>query len=288
LYTNNQNKQYYQEYATLIDFFTRPAKLNNLLFMTRIIILLCILLCAGCSYFQDKEDETQDWTAERLYSEARGELDSGNYTKAVELYEKLEGRFPFGVYGQQALLDLAYAYFKNDEPDASISAANRFIKLYPQNAHVDYAYYLKGLANFNRGKGFTERYLPIDAAQRDPDSALKAFQDFSEMARLFPDSQYADDARLRMVFLRNQLADHEVNVASYYMRRGAFIAAINRAKYVVEKYPRTPAIPEALVIMAKAYKVMEMNDLSDDAIRVLEINYPNHPGIYEVREIVVR
>ncbi|OGT80089.1 MAG: outer membrane protein assembly factor BamD, partial [Gammaproteobacteria bacterium RIFCSPLOWO2_02_FULL_47_50] len=205
-----------------------------------------------------------------------------------ELYEKLEGRFPFGVYGQQALLDLAYAYFKNDEPDASISAANRFIKLYPQNAHVDYAYYLKGLANFNRGKGFTERYLPIDAAQRDSDSALKAFQDFSEMARLFPDSQYADDARLRMVFLRNQLADHEVNVASYYMRRGAFIAAINRAKYVVEKYPRTPAIPEALVIMAKAYKVMEMNDLSDDAIRVLEINYPNHPGIYEVREIVVR
>ncbi len=256
--------------------------------MSRVIILICILLCAGCSYFQDKEDYTQDWTAERLYAEARGQLDSGNYTKAVELYEKLEGRFPFGVYGQQALLDLAYAYFKNDEPDASISAANRFIKLYPQNAHVDYAYYLKGLANFNRGKGFTERYLPIDAAQRDSDSALKAFQDFSEMARLFPDSQYADDARLRMVFLRNQLADHEVNVASYYMRRGAFIAAINRAKYVVEKYPRTPAIPEALVIMAKAYKVMEMNDLSDDAIRVLEINYPNHPGIYEVREIVVR
>lgn len=256
--------------------------------MSRVIILICILLCAGCAYFQDQEDETQDWTAERLYAEARGQLDSGNYTKAVELYEKLEGRFPFGVYGQQALLDLAYAYFKNDETDASISAADRFIKLYPQNAHVDYAYYLKGLANFNRGKGFTERYLPIDAAQRDPDSALKAFQDFSEMARLFPDSPYADDARQRMVYLRNQLADHEVNVASYYMRRGAFVAAINRAKYVVEKYPRTPAIPEALVIMAKAYKVMEMNDLSDDAIRVLEINYPNHPGIYEVREIVVR
>jgi outer membrane protein assembly factor BamD len=256
--------------------------------MSRVIILMSVLLFSGCSYFQDKEDETHSWTAERLYAEAKGQLDSGNYSKAVEFYEKLEGRFPFGVYGQQALLDLAYAYFKNDETDASISAANRFIKLYPQNAHVDYAYYLKGLANFNRGKGFTERYLPIDAAQRDPGSALKAFQDFSEMARLFPDSQYADDARQRMVYLRNQLADHEVNVANYYMRRGAFIAAINRAKYVVEKYPRTPAIPEALVIMAKAYKVMEMNDLSDDAIRVLEINYPNHQGIYEVREIVVK
>lgn len=256
--------------------------------MTRVIILICILLCAGCSYFEGKEDETQGWSAERLYAEARGQLDSGNYTKAVEYYEKLEGRFPFGVYGQQALLDLAYAYYKSDETDSCISAANRFIKLYPQNAYVDYAYYLKGLANFDRGKGFVEHYLPIDATQRDPGSALMAFQDFSELARLFPDSQYADDARQRMVFLRNQLADHEVNVANYYMRRGAFVAAVNRANYVLEKYPRTPAIPEALVVMAKAYKVMEMNDLSDDAIRVLEINYPNHPGIYEVREIVVK
>lgn len=256
--------------------------------MSRVIILITVLLFSGCSYFQDKEDETTAWSAERLYAEARGQLDAGNYTRAVEYYEKLEGRFPFGVYGQQALLDLAYAYYKSDETDAAVSAADRFIKLYPQNAHVDYAYYLKGLANFNRGKGFTERYLPIDAAQRDPASALKAFQDFSEMARLFPESTYAADARQRMLYLRNQLADHEVNVASYYMRRGAFVAAVNRAKYVVEKYPRTPAIPDALVIMAKAYKVMEMNDLSDDALRVLEINYPNHPGIYEVREIVVR
>lgn len=256
--------------------------------MSRVFILILVLFTSGCSYFEDKEDETTAWNAERLYAEARGQLDAGNYSKAVEYYEKLEGRFPFGVYGQQALLDLAYAYYKSDDIDSSISAANRFIKLYPQNAHVDYAYYLKGLANFNRGKGFTERYLPIDAAQRDPGSALMAFQDFSEMVRLFPESQYADDARQRMVYLRNQLADYEVKVANYYMRRGAFVAAVNRAKYVVEKYPRTPAIPEALVIMAKAYKVMEMNDLSDDALRVLEINYPNHPGIYEVREIVVR
>jgi outer membrane protein assembly factor BamD len=256
--------------------------------MSRVFILILVLFTSGCSYFEDKEDETTVWNAERLYAEARGQLDAGNYSKAVEYYEKLEGRFPFGVYGQQALLDLAYAYYKSDDIDSSISAANRFIKLYPQNAHVDYAYYLKGLANFNRGKGFTERYLPIDAAQRDPGSALMAFQDFSEMVRLFPESQYADDARQRMIYLRNQLADYEVKVANYYMRRGAFVAAVNRAKYVVEKYPRTPAIPEALVIMAKAYKVMEMNDLSDDALRVLEINYPNHPGIYEVREIVVR
>lgn len=251
-------------------------------------ILVCLLL-VSCSYFKgSKEDVTEDWSAERLYAEARGALDSGNYPKAIEYYHKLEGRFPFGVYGQQALLDLSYAYFKNEDTDSAVATAERFIKLYPQNVHVDYAYYLKGLANFERGKGFTERYLPIDAAQRDPASALQAFQDFSEMVRLFPDSQYADDAKQRMVYLRNLLADHEVQVANYYMRRGAYIAAVNRSRYVVEKYPKTPAVPDALVIMAKAYKIMEMNDLSDDALRVLELNYPNHPGIYEVKEIVVK
>ena len=258
--------------------------------MLRILFLVCILFLSGCSMFHgEKEyDPTTEWSAEQLYAEAKGALDSGDYPKAVELYEKLEGRFPFGVYGQQSLLDLSYAYYKNEDTDSSISAAQRFIKLYPQNAHVDYAYYVKGLANFDRGKGFTERYLPIDATQRDPGSALAAFQDFSELVRLFPDSEYADDAKQRMVYLRNLLAEHEVNVANYYMRRGAYVAAVNRARYVVEKYPRTPAIPDALVIMAKAYKVMEMDDLSEDAIRVLELNYPNHPGLYELREIVVK
>ena len=256
--------------------------------MPRIILLILLLFTASCGYFGEKEDETQDWSAERLYAEAKGALDSGNYKRAVEYYEKLEGRFPFGVYGQQALLDLAYAYYKNEEPDASISAAQRFIKLYPQNPYVDYAYYIKGLANFNRGKGLTQRFLPIDEAQRDPASALAAFQDFSELVRLFPESEYAEDAKQRMVHLRNLLASHEVNVANYYMRRGAFVAAANRARYVVEKYPRTPAVPDALAIMAKAYKVMEMNDLSEDALRVLELNYPNHPGVYEVKSISVK
>lgn len=256
--------------------------------MIRVLFFACILIITGCSYFSDKDDPTEAWTAERLYAEAKGALDSGNYSKAVEYYEKLEGRFPFGVYGQQALLDLSYAYYKNDNPDGAISAAQRFIKLYPQNKYVDYAYYIKGLANFNRGKGFTERFLPIDESQRDPGSALIAFQDFAELVRLYPDSEYAVDARQRMVHLRNILAEHEVNVARYYMRRSAFVAALNRARHVVEKYPRTPAIPDALVIMAKAYKIMEMNDLSEDTIRVLEINYPNHPGLFDVRRISVK
>jgi len=245
-------------------------------------------MLSGCSYFQDKGDETERWTAERLYAEARSALDSGSYDNAVELYEKLEARFPFGTFGQQAILDLAYAYYKNDDPDAAVSTAERFIKLYPQNAHVDYAYYLQGLANFQRGKGFAERILPIDESQRDPGSSLQAFQDFSDLVKRYPDSQYAEDAKLRMTHLRNILAEHEVHVAQYYMRRGAFVAAANRARYVIEKYARTPSIPDALVIMAKAYKVMDLTELSEDAVRVLELNYPNHPGIYEVREVLVQ
>ncbi|MEE9551731.1 MAG: outer membrane protein assembly factor BamD [Gammaproteobacteria bacterium] len=256
--------------------------------MSRIVILSLILIISGCSYFKDKEDTTETMSAERLYAEARGALDSGDYSKAVDYYEKLEARFPFGVYGQQAILDLAYAYYKNDDSDSAVSAADRFIKLYPQNAHVDYAYYLKGLANFNRGKGFTERFLPIDASQRDPGSALNAFQDFSVLLKRFPDSEYAENAKQRMTYLRNILAEHEVEVAEYYMRRSAYLAAANRARFVIEKYPRTPSVPDALMLMAKAYKVMEMNDLSEDALRVLELNYPNHPGLYEIREIVVK
>jgi len=253
-----------------------------------LLVAITILLLSSCTIFKDKDDATVNWTAERLYGEAKAKLDSGDYSGAVELYEKLESRFPFGVYGQQALLDLAYAYYKTEDMDLAISSAERFMKLYPQNHHVDYAYYLKGLANFNRGKGFTQRYLPIDSSQRDPSSALVAFNDFSELLSLFPDSRYAEDAEKRMVYLRNLLADHEMEVARYYMRRSAFLAAANRARYVVEKYPRTPSIPDALVLMAKAYKVMEMDDLSDDALRVLERNYPDHPGLFEVREIVVQ
>ena len=250
-----------------------------------ILSLFAIILLSACSYFEEQGDATEKWPAEKLYAEARGALDSGDYDKAVEFYEKLESRFPFGTYGQQAVLDLAYAYYKDDDPDAAISTAERFIKLYPQNAHVDYAYYLKGLVNFQRGKGFSERFLPLDESQRDPGSSLQSFQDFSELVKRYPDSQYAEDAKLRMTHLRNILAEHEVHVAQYYMRRGAFVAAANRARYVVEKYARTPSIPDALVIMAKAYKVMDLTELSEDAVRVLELNYSNHPGIYEVREV---
>ena len=249
--------------------------------------ICALLLLGGCAWFGEKDDEAKNWTVERLYSEAKGALDSGYYSKAVEYYEFLETRFPFGVYGQQSLLDLAYAYYKTEEFESSIAACDRFIRLYPQNTHVDYAYFLKGLVNFNRGRGLTERFLPIDSSQRDQSSALTAFRAFSELLEKYPQSQYAEDAQKRMVFLRNRLARHEIHVAEYYMKRGAYLAAVNRARTVVESYPRTPSVPDALALMAKAYKVLEMPDLSADTARVLELNYPDHPGIYDVRDIVV-
>ena len=256
--------------------------------MRILISILLFFLLSGCSFFGDKEDDTVNWSADRLYAEARGALDSGNYDDAVDYYQKLEARFPFGKHAQQSLLDLAYAHYRNDEPDAAIAACDRFIKLYPQNRFVDYAYYLKGLANFNRGKGLVQRLIPRDQAQRDPGSALRSFQDFSELVKRFPDSQYRADSEQRMRYLRNQLAQNEVYVATYYMRRGAFIAAVNRARHVIENYQRTPSVPDALVIMAKGYRILEMEDLASDALRVLEKNYPNHPGIYEVRQLSIK
>ena len=256
--------------------------------MKKISIIILTFILAGCTFFDEKEDETERWDAQRLYSEAKDALDGGFFSKAVELYEKLETRYPFGVYGQQALLDLAYAYYKDDEPEQAISACNRFIKLYPQNRHVDYAYYLRGLVNFDRGFKFTDRVLDVDKSQRNQDTSDRAFKNFEELTTKFPDSVYSEDARQRMVYLRNILAKHEIHVANYYLRRGAYLAAANRARIVVEQYERTPSMPEALSLLARSYKVLGMNDLSKDALRVLQLNYPNYPGIAEVEEIVVR
>ncbi len=257
--------------------------------MKKLIILLLTLMLGACAMFPDSgDDETENWSADRLYNEAKSALDSEYYTQAVELYEKLQIRYPFGIQAQQSQLDLAYAYYKSEEMPAAVAACNRFIKLYPANKHVDYAFYLKGLAHFHEGKGLIEKYLPNDASQRDPGAATKAFQDFAELLRRYPESEYAEDSTQRMTYLRNILARHEVNVAKYYMRRGAHVAAANRGRFVIENYPRAPAMPDALVIMAKAYKVMEMNDLSEDTLRVLQLNYPDHPGIREIQEITVR
>ncbi len=252
-----------------------------LMFMT----LFVVLLNSGCSMFGDKKDQTEGWSEDRLYGQAKSSLDSGNYEKAVEYYEKLQTRYPFGAHSQ---LDLAYAYYKQDDQPSAAAACDRYIKLYPGSAGVDYAYYLKGLANFNQGKGLADRFLPTDSAQRDQGAAVQSFQDFTDLLKNFPNTKYGDDAKQRMIYLRNILAQHEVDIAQYYMRRGAYVAAANRARYVVQNYQQSTAMPQALTVMAKAYKVLNLPKLSDDALRVLQLNFPNYPGIEEVKATVIR
>jgi outer membrane protein assembly factor BamD len=250
-------------------------------------VTLACALVAGCSFFGEEQDITKDWSAARLYNAGKERLENDDYEKAIEYYEKLEARYPFGPHSQQAQLDLTYAYYKNDEAGSAIAAADRFIKLHPRHPNVDYAYYIKGLANDVKTGGWVARIVRKDYSKRDTGASMEAFRDFSELTRRFPNSKYAQDAAQRMLFLKNTLAMHEVHVARYYLRRGAYLAAANRARYVVENYQRTPAMPDALVVMAKSYKAMQLPELSEDAVRVLELNFPDHPGIQEVAELDV-
>lgn len=245
--------------------------------------LMCLLL-QGCSLFggEEKErDEYPDYTAERFRDEAAEAMENENYQKAIELYEALESRYPFGEYAAQTQLDIAYAYFKNQEPEAALAATERFIKTHPRNPSVDYAYYLKGLINYNRGIGFMDRFLPTDSSKRDPGYAREAYANFAELIQRYPESQYAPDAEKRMIALKNNMAMYEVHVARYYMRRKAYIAAISRASYVIEKYQRTPAVPYALLVLQDGYTKLGLDDLASDAERVYALNYPDGPPVPE-------
>ena len=239
------------------------------------IVLVLFGFLGGCALLPEQIDETKDWSAQKLYSEAKSSLSEADWERAIDLYEKLEARYPFGRYAQQALLESAYAYYKYYEPDSAISAVDRFIKTYPRHPNLDYAYYLRGLVNFTRGDNFMDRLLPRDPSERDAGATRQAFFDFAELVKRFPDSRYAKDAGQRMLFLRNNLAQYEMHVADYYMRRGAYVAAANRAKQVIESYQGTPAVPEALVTLVQAYRKLGMDDLAADAERVLKLNYPD-------------
>ncbi|MFT5390466.1 MAG: outer membrane protein assembly factor BamD [Gammaproteobacteria bacterium] len=244
---------------------------------------LCVAIMAvagGCGYFDtDDEDLTRKWTAQKLYTEAKSSASLGDYETAIDYYQKLEARYPFGPLAEQGQLELAYAYYRHDEPDSAVSAADRFIKLHPRHDSVAYAYYLKGLVNFNRTRGFIHRIIPPADHERDIGAALDSFKDFSELVNRFPESKYSSEARKRMLYLRNTVAEHELVVARYYLRRSAFVAAVNRAKYVVENFPTTPSIAEALTIMVQAYRALELHDLADDAVRVLKLNHPDTEGL---------
>jgi len=249
------------------------VRLNNIWRAALAVILLNLGL-AGCGLLPEVQDETAGWSAQRLYSEAKDNLNDGDYERAIKLYETLEARFPYGRFAQQAQLEIAYAYYRDNEPISAIAACDRFIKLHPNHPNVDYAYYLKGLANFTEDQGLLSRFSDQDMSERDPRAAREAFAAFKELVTRFPDSKYAEDSQARMKYLVNAISANEVHVAKYYLRREAYVAAAGRAKSVVVNYPETPAVEEALAVMVVAYDKLGIDDLRDDALRVLRLNYP--------------
>lgn len=250
--------------------------------MRRILaFLMAISLFTACGLLPEQIDETKNWSASKLYYSAKESLGEGNFTEAIKLFEKLESRYPYGAYAQQAQLEVAYAYYKDNEPVSAIAACERFIKLHPNHPNVDYAYYLRGLANFVEDQTVFARFGDQDISDRDPKSAREAFDAFQQLATRYPESKYAPDAVARMKYLVNSMAANEVHVARYYYKRGAYIAAANRAKYVMEHYQQAPALEEALGLMARSYGKLGMHDLRDDTLKVLKHNFPKSPFLAE-------
>lgn len=249
------------------------SSLQTLRLLLGSLILALLVACASSDLPDENAPERQ------LYDGARDALDRGNISQAIRYLSALEVRYPFGPYAEQAQLELIYAHSKAYDNEAAIAAADRFIRLHPQHPNVDYAYYLRGLAKYTQNQGFIERYLPFDPSQRDPGPARESFADFAQLLQRFPNSAYAADARLRMVSLRNLLARYEVHVANYYFKRKAYLAAANRARGVVENFPQTPAVPDALAAMVQAYLILGLNDLAEDSNRVLATNYPHYPAL---------
>ena len=240
-----------------------------------IVTLFVASLIVGCGLLPEDKDETAGWSANKLYAEAKDALNESSYAKAIKYFEKLESRYPYGRYAQQAQIDIAYAYWKDQEPASAIAACDRFIKLHPNHPNVDYVYYLRGLINFNENLGIMGAISNQDMTERDPKGARESFDAFRELVTRFPESKYTPDAILRMKYLVNALASLELHVARYYMKRGAYLAAANRAQYTVTNYPGAPVTEEALFIMVKAYDALTLNDLRDDAERVMRKNFPN-------------
>ena len=243
--------------------------------------LFLAALLGGCGLLPEVKDETVGWSANKLYTEAKEAMNEGSYEKAVKYFEKLESRYPYGRFAQQAQIDMAYSYWKDKEVASALAACDRFIKLHPNHPNVDYVYYLKGLVNFNEDLGLLGQISQQDMTERDPKGARESFEAFRELVNKFPDSKYTPDAVMRMKYLVNALVSLEVHVARYYMKRGAYVAAVNRAQYAIKSYPEAPANEEALFIVVKAYDLLGMNDLRDDAERIMRRNFPD--SVYYTR-----
>ena len=236
-------------------------------------------LITGCNTTTSPSEMFKGQPADQIFTEGEEALANARYSNAVQHFEALDSLYPFDKHAEQALLDSIYAYYKSGDEASAVAAADRYLHLYPRSAHADYAYYIKGLANYDQDRSWFLRYLPIDWSERDLGTARQAFNDFSQLIRLYPTSRYVPDAKQRMIHLRNVLARSEIHVAQYYMQRGAYVAAANRANYVVQHYQQTPSVADALVVMVKAYRQLGLTDRANEALRVLRLNFPNSPEI---------
>ncbi len=239
--------------------------------------LAALLLLAACGTLE--RDPTSKWDADRLYKEAKAEMEVANWQRARENLEKLEARFPFTRHAQQAQIEIAYTYYKEGESAQAVTAAERFLKFNPNHPNADYVHYLKGLASFNDDLGMFGRLFGQDTSTRDPKAMREAFDAFKELVTRYPDSRYAPDATARMSFLVNSLAQSEVNVARYYYRRGAYVAAVQRAQGALRDFRGAPAAEEALAILVRSYEALNLPVLRADAERLLQANFPGSQAL---------
>ena len=236
------------------------------------LILLSPVFFLGCANLE--EDPTVNWNAEELYTNAKIRLDDKFYEQSVELYKNLDLRYPYGPFAEQGKVDIAYAYWKMEDMASALMACDRFIREHPDHRNVDYVMYLKALVHFNDDKGILGMFVDKNLAERDPRAAREAFDILRDLVKRFPDSRYAEDAQLRMAYLVNTLAEHEVSVANYYFRRGAFVASINRSQSVIENYPRAPAAKEALEILALSYERSGLVESKQKIDAIIDVNFP--------------
>ena len=248
----------------------RLTNTSRLLLITAAVVIAA----SGCGR---RNDVVQSSGPEELYERGTNSMSSGNYPTALAHYQQLEARYPFSNVTRQAQLDMIYVYYKARQPESAIDAAEEFERENPTHPRVDYCLYMKGLIYFDAAPNFLEKLFRVDMSERPPRDTLQAFTTFQELIRRYPDSEYVPDARERMIFLRNRLAEYENFVAEYYIRRGAYVAAINRGKFALEHYPGAPAIQESLQLMAQAYSLLGMPDLAADTRRVIEVNYGIEP-----------
>lgn len=244
------------------------------------ILIICTIL-AVLTACASKEEKRKGLTEQEVYESAQKHMDNNSWLAAIQTLQTLEENFPFGTYGEQGQLELIYAHYRAQNYEEAIANADRFIRLHPQHRHVDYAFYMRGLASFHQESGFVGSLFGADNTDRDPGGARESFEHFAQFIQRFPSSPYASDAQKRMVYLRNVLARFEIHVANYYFKRGAFLAAARRGNYVVENFQETPAVPDGLAVMAQAYYLLGMNDMAETAVKVLAANFPDYPALDE-------